>query len=1581
MQHDYLLYAAAAVLTISMAATIPAVRTITHGSWAQSAGHIDGKYRDRDGEATPESISAFSTRWQKLLVLFCAFAGLGCQIAFTVILNAPPARDQLKHLLLPNWLVTASWGLLDVQAIAIGANRNFVGAFQQGVYLSVSTLAVTILLLAQLNVTSTWQTAGKVALTLCAASTLAASILTLASLSLPRRPDVFLNGRLVDRMFTVNANTRLTFGWATNLMSLATKKGDLDMADLPRLSHRLRPDEQSAEWESKRPSANESVFKTLLKIYGWPLSKQWITTMTNTSVSYLPWWITLQLLQALEARKPGEPVEPRLWLFVAWLGMARITNALLDNWLFWNMVSELYVPVRSQLAAVIFQKAMRRKNVKAAGKARNDDKTSEQVTSSEVDGADGDTTGQKSRQAVINLIGVDANRVSEFSLFQYMFPTSILQFVISMWFLIYLLGWVPLTLGILSISLTIPINSIFAKMMFKTNEKLMKIRDEKLELVNEALQGIRQIKFSALESQWENRILRLRQRELATLWEYFRYNIILDSCWNSGPILLALTSLGSYAWIHGNLTASVAFVSIGVLSTLDFAISAMPALIRHGIDCWVSLNRIQKYMDGPELSPARTNTERADISFQDACLAWPVDDQDKPTEDSADRFALRDVTFSFPPGELSVISGNTGSGKSLMLAAIIGEADILSGSVTIPAPPTLNERYDDRANPESWILPSSIAYVGQLPWIENATLRDNVLFGMPFDKDRYEQTLAACALTKDLETLVDGDKTELGVNGVNLSGGQKWRVTVARAVYSRAGILVMDDIFSAVDAHVSRHILENCLAGSLCKGRTRILVTHHVTLVEKHARFIIELADGTVRCSGLTEDLRKQRVLERIESFEQHGLNEGAADSEPEEEPSGIPLKKQSSRVPQKFVEDEAREKGSVKGHIYATYLKDSGGWTYWCLLMGFYLLFQAAQIAQPWVVRLWTGGAEESSLTMFQAARTQSELPYTSQQGFLSRGQYRQNTSSQELGGQEGREVRFWLPIYAAVCLAGVLSGTARYIMTFRASYRASKIMFEKILFAVLRTPLRWTDTVPVGRILNRFTADFNVIDNDLAQMGEWFLSTGLQAVGICAASLFVSPLIAPLAALCLGWCAWLGMVYLTAARPAKRLESTSKSPIFDFFGSALTGLTTIRAFDRTTPYIQAMHAKIEEYSMCSMNLSLFNRWIGWNMSVAGIAFTITVTVFVLLQAGIDAALAGFVLSFTMRFSNTVLITVRAYAELELEMNAVERVVEYSEIETEDFGGEKPPAAWPTQGRLEVNKLVVAYAPHLSPVLKDVSFQINPAERIGVVGRTGAGKSSLTLALFRFLEARSGSIYVDGLNIAKIPLSDLRSRLAIIPQDPVLFSGTVRTNLDSFDDHTEAELNDALHRVHLVSEDNSMSSSATVSDNGPSSPTSIISNSEPTATNPTAAGGPTTTKNVNIFQDLSSPISEGGHNLSQGQRQLLCLARAIVSRPKIMVLDEATSAVDMATDTLIQRSIREEFKASTLIVIAHRLSTIADFDRILVLSGGAVVEFGTPLDLWKKEDGIFRSMCEESGEKAKLKTMILGEGLSGVNE
>lgn len=544
---------------------------------------------------------------------------------------------------------------------------------------------------------------------------------------------------------------------------------------------------------------------------------------------------------------------------------------------------------------------------------------------------------------------------------------------------------------------------------------------------------------------------------------------------------------------------------------------------------------------------------------------------------------------------------------------------------------------------------------------------------------------------------------------------------------------------------------------------------------------------------------------------------------------------------------------------------------------------------------------------------------------------------------------------------------GTVRYYTLMKAGIEASRNLFNDLTYAVLRAPLRWLDTVPLGRTLNRFTSDIYMVDVRLGYDIGLLIHNVLEITGILVAGMAVSPFVIIFASVILAICLRLSLLYLAGAREVKRLESTAKSPIFEQFGSSLAGLITIRAFNKADTYIGIMYEKISVHARTAWYLWLLNMWLDYRMSVVGAVFSTMTAALVVYFPSIPAALAGFALSFALQYNSAIVMVLRQYANVELDMNATERVLEYSNIEIENQSGTEVPASWPTEGKVEVEDLVVGYAPDLPPVLNGLTFTMEKNQRVGVVGRSGAGKSSLTLALFRFLEARWGHIHIDGLDISKLKLHDLRSRLAIIPQDPVLFSGTVRSNLDPFNEHSDSELYDALERVNLIS----FADTETLASDTNAQPTTPISTTDTLASSHTSH-----TKDNNLFTSLSDTISEGGFNLSQGQRQLLCLARAIVARPKVMILDEATSAVDMETDALIQRSIRTEFglNASTLLVIAHRLSTIADFDRILVMDAGRAVEFGSPRELFEIEGGVFRSLVESSGEKGVLEKIIMGE-------
>ena len=795
-----------------------------------------------------------------------------------------------------------------------------------------------------------------------------------------------------------------------------------------------------------------------------------------------------------------------------------------------------------------------------------------------------------------------------------------------------------------------------------------------------------------------------------------------------------------------------------------------------------------------------------------------------------------------------------------------------------------------------------------------------------------------------------------------------------------------------MDAHVGRQLIEEALTGDLGINRTRVLVTHHVGLVLPRAAFIVALANGTVQYCGSPEELRVTGAFKDvlgsadldhrdnakrvdITTFEDTDLRKIVSHKSNivDEDPKGF-----GKIQPKKFVEAEGKEKGSIKRAVWIEYLRAGGGTPWWLSGMVLYLTYEAITLGRSWWITVWTRSYKEVEAATVHLLKNASHQP------------------SQALFNQsQGSDLPFYLGIYLGLSVALCCFGATRYLFIYRRSLSASKVLFDKMTYMVLRAPLRWLDTVPVGRILNRFTADFEAIDSRLGDEMGYLLYCIIKLAGILIAGFFISPWVILMAVVLLVMCACLMRVYLVGAREVKRLESIAKSPIFEQFGSTLAGIGTIRAFAKTEIYVDRMMEKIDAYSRCFWYLWLLRGWMSLWLDLSGAVFT-TLVATIIIYADIDASLAGFALTFALQYSAAMTDITRFYANVELSMNAVERVIEWSNmpIEPQDSKIETP-AAWPTEGRLEVNDLVVGYAADLPPVLKGLSFQIERNQRVGVVGRTGAGKSSLTLALFRFLEAREGSIVIDGINIADISLQSLRSRLAIIPQDPVLFSGTVRSNLDPFSEHTEDELEDALQRVHLARAWNTSAPPSRAEPANEDQGDSVTDAGPPNVPNPGEAAstganvtaapaanppGTGTTSPAplpaNAAITLDTPISESGLNLSQGQRQLLCLARAIVRRPKILVLDEATSAVDMATDLLIQRSIREEFRGATLLVIAHRLSTIADFDRILVMEEGKGVEFGAPRELLEKggkEKGVFCGMLEESGEREGLRDVILG--------
>ncbi|VUC31561.1 unnamed protein product [Clonostachys rosea] len=1511
-----------AAFAVSVLSAVPAVAAII--VQLREGKPCDRFYEDADGTATPQSLGRFSNRWVKAAIVLISLCGVGSSAAILVRLSLV---DQSNQWLLEYGFVTGAWASIFLHAVCIAAHHSPVKSHLLGIWLWVSALALMAASVARLM-----QQSPKIddhvnpLVLLDLMNILNACVVSFLSVMLPRRPDVLHNGCKVDRQSTVSAISKYSWSWVEPLMRLAAVKGDLDYTDVPGPDHSLRASELQNNWLRFRFQST-SLFDSIFWAHKSKFALLWTMSSLKGVVSILPYWSMLSIITLLESDESRSSYVIKLLLLVGIMTLTNLLDAWMDGWAWWYSVAELSLPVRSQMASLVFDKSLRRKDVKSATKDVDDGNEHEAKPQVEKKDPIDKETVLKSRQAIVNLVGVDLDRIRQFLQFHFLVINGVVKLALFSVFLLRLIGWLPFVAGMMAWLLTVPVNAWFSKKVLKESDSLMKLRDKKLSKVSEALLGIRQIKFSALEAEWEQRISAARRAELQALWRYFLADSGVFGCWAISPILLAATCLTVYVFINGRLTPSVAFVSIGVFNSLETTLVALPELITLGIESFVSAKRLGAYLNGPERRDILTNSHS--VSFERAIISWPAD-QHIPSEN---RFTLSDLNLSFPTGELSIISGKTGSGKSLLISALIGEADLIEGFINVPKRPDgISE--DDEYHPyDGWAIPGSVAYIGQNPWLENGSLRDNVLFGFPFIKSRYDAVITACALRDDLAILPDGDNTELGANGVNLSGGQKWRVTLARAIYSRAEVLIMDDVFSAVDTHVGRWILDKCLTGPLCQGRTRILVTHASGLVLSEASYMVELSDGRVKYAGPPDEplASSSQSSDDGNSYSPSAtvVGEGSVLGNMEDEPA-TPSPSKSPGDLKKFFQEEAREKGTVKSRIYLTYLKSSGGMIMWFVLAGVFLSHEISIVARGWWLRIWT--AATSSQTIHQNGNILGPLHFM---------QTSPQTPKQLVVDDD---VSFYLSIYVSISITASALALVRFFIAYAIAIRGSKAIFDKMLFRVLRAPLRWLDTVPIGRVINRFTADMHTIDERIMMSWGLFYMSALRLVGVCVATLFASRSLILPAVVLIGVGALTGGRYLAASRPLKRLESNAKSPVFELFNTTLTGISTIRAFQRSKSYLTQMQDNLDKWVMTSFYLALANRWMSFRMALIAAVFCIAVGLAIVFNSSIDAALAGFALSFILDFSESIRFAIRYYGDMELDMNAMERATEYMELDTEDLSGDEPPAAWPCSGNMEFSGLEVSYAPDLPSVLSDLTFSVAHNERVGVVGRTGAGKSSLTLALFRFLDTRAGSITVGGLDISKIAVQTLRSRLSIIPQDPVLFSGTVRSNLDPFGHHTDEALFDALVKVQLIDGD-------------------LIEYGVATAP---------ASKNANVFHDLSSPISESGGNLSQGQRQLLCIARAIVNRPKIIVLDEATSAVDAATDTLIQQSIRQGFGDSTLLVIAHRLGTVADFDKILVLDKGRMAEFGTPRELWEKE-GIFRSMCENTsvGEKEKLKASI----------
>jgi ABC-type multidrug transport system fused ATPase/permease subunit len=781
-----------------------------------------------------------------------------------------------------------------IQVLATFRETRIVHQYQKGILTSFSFLllaALSGLVVSEENIHI--DLPGKVVLPVTSAvQVFSALAVFLGFISIQRRPDVFTpEGKVVERQYTRSLWTKYSYDWSSDILDLSATKL-VEFSDLPAMDSYRRAKDVKDTFQSIVLKPTVSLWLQIFWAWKWQLMFQAVMCLVSSAADVLPQIAMLKLLEYLERRKEAGVIDPKAWICVVFLFLATIVETVVDYRIGWLMWSDLGIPIRTTLTTLMFEKLMKINDCKEPPKEEEVDEKEKDANGKPNGHSKAPKTDEakkedkkreekkkkaaQSEQDIINMFAVDSNQVGVFGAVNQFYLLFISKLVVSVVFLWYLVGWESLLAGMVSIALIFPVNKFLTYRYGAFQKKLMAVRDKKTKVVSEALQGIRQIKFSAIEPEWTDKINKARDEELAQLWQTKLNNLYMMLGAEIGPVMLTVSTLATFAWLHGSLHPSVAFTSLGVLMQLEGVLGMVPFLLVLGINAKVSCDRIDAFLRSPEKPE---NTLPGDsIIFNKVSVSFPskMDGQEKDEDQDEEeaeatrlaleyRFVLRDLNLEFPNHRLSVISGPTGSGKSLLLASILGEVDVLEGHITVPRPPPIDQRFDSKATAADWIIPSCIAFVAQTPWIENMSIKDNILFGLPYDETRYNKVLKACALAKDLTLFDDGDLTEVGAQGISLSGGQKWRLTLARAFYSRAGILILDDVFSALDAHVGKHIYDHALMGELAEGRTRILATHHVSLTLARADYAVCLsANGTLEHAGLVEDLQKTGSFENI---------------------------------------------------------------------------------------------------------------------------------------------------------------------------------------------------------------------------------------------------------------------------------------------------------------------------------------------------------------------------------------------------------------------------------------------------------------------------------------------------------------------------------------------------------------------------------------------------------------------------------------------------------------------------------------------------------------------------------------------
>ncbi|BEI87985.1 uncharacterized protein CcaverHIS019_0107030 [Cutaneotrichosporon cavernicola] len=1067
-----------------------------------------------------------------------------------------------------------------------------------------------------------------------------------------------------------------------------------------------------------------------------------------------------------------------------------------------------------------------------------------------------------------------------------------------------------------------PVQTYFMRTSFKVRKGSMKWTDGRSKLLSELLASMQIIKAFCYELPFLKRLAFVRGQEMTAVRKLLFIRAGNQALAYSVPVMAAVLSFVTYSSTHENMDPALIFTSLAYFNLLRQPLMFLPRALSTLADAQAAVLRLESLFEAPLMDEKELINPDLDVAiraknatFQWATVLEPetVDKESgvggrggrggvrggrggrggkvggrgkratetkmeqKNDSEEKEPFMVQNLSLEISRGQLVAIVGPVGAGKSSILQGLLGEMRHISGTAEFGG---------------------RLGYCQQTAWIQNATLRDNVLFGQRWDEARYWECIRRACLLPDLEILPDGDLTEIGEKGVNLSGGQKQRVNIARALYFDADTVLFDDPLSAVDAHVGRLLFNEAVMGLRAAGKTVVLVTHALHFLPQ-VDYVYMIQHGHVVEEGTYDALLASEGPFRrlVKEFggtdakqEEDGREEGAIEEAPvdtadaeakaHEKFMGCTKAAGTGKLEGRLMTSEVRKTGRVGGKVYGAYLR--AGNATWMLPPA--LLFAAAMQAGSVLSTVW--------LTWWEADTF-------------------------------GRSTAFYQGMYAMLGLAATIFIFGLGVTMGVMAYFASRNLYGGAVRNVFFAPMSFFDTQPLGRIMGVFGKDIDIIDNQLPDSLRLQVFTLLSLIGsVVIITVYFHYFIAIIFVVGVGYW-YFAQFYRTSAREVKRLDSMLRSLLYSHFSESLSGLATIRAYGETDRFVRDncyyMDLEDRAYILTSSN----QRWLAVRLDFLGALLVFAVAIMsVAGGTGLSASQIALCLTYMTQITQILGMVTRQSAEVENNMNAVERIQLYAgrgipqeaAYEVKD----DPPPEWPTQGAVTFDDVVMSYRKGLQPVLKGISARFEHGEKVGIIGRTGAGKTSITVALFRLAELTSGRVTVDGVDVSSIGLKRLRSAIAIIPQDPVLFSGTLRTNLDPFDEHTDAELHDAMGRACLLEEEASRRFT------------------------------------------LDMAIDDEGSNLSIGERSLVSLARALVKDARIVVLDEATAAVDLETDAKIQQTIRREFGHKTLLCIAHRLRTILSWDRILVMDAGQIVDFDTPLELYDR-GGHFRSMCERS--------------------